>query len=314
MQKRYQTRGDNMHTPDGFITNWICVVGLLISLSALGFAFYDLKKKLTKEKAIWMAGLAAGIFGLQMLNFPVASGTSGHLIGASLVAILMGPSAAVVVLAAVLLVQTFVYADGGVLALGINILNMGVIAGYTSFYTYSSLKKTNKGLAVISASWLSVVAASVASAVQIGLSGAAPMLASLKLMGSYHMLIGVGEAVITGGIVLYVLSTKHELLSPSRKIAGLAKYTMLSVLLGMFVIAAGLPFASGSPDGLEAVALNLGFFGSAVEIYTLSPMPGYTFLGSETYPAVLSAGIIGMLLTFAAGIALTAPIVRKAEA
>lgn len=304
--------GDIMHTPDGFITNWVCVVTLLITIGALVLAVVDVRKWLTKEKAFLMAGLAAAIFGFQMLNFPISSGTSGHLIGGAIVAILLGPHAAVLVLAVVLLVQTFVYGDGGVLALGANILNMGIIAGYTAYYTYQPLKNKFPILSGVFASWCSVVAASLSCAILLGISGTISFIKAIPAMVLTHMIIGVGEGIITGGILLYIYRTRHELLDRQKSPTNLPKYVAISTVLALLVTSFALPFASEHPDGLEQVALRLGFFEKATTIYTLSPMPDYTFLGQETYLFVLIAGIIGILATFSLGYIVTRPLALKA--
>jgi len=295
-----------MHTPDGFLTSWVCVITLIITLSALVFAVISSRNWLTKQKAFLMAGLAAAIFGFQMLNFPIGNGTSGHLIGGAIVAILLGPHAAVLVLAVVLLVQTFVYGDGGVLALGANIFNMGVVAGYTAYYTYQPLKKKSPVLSGIFASFCSVVAASLACALLLGISGTISFMKVILAMVLTHVFIGLGEGMITGGILLYIKRTKHELLE-RQEVPNLAKYVAVSTILTLLVTAFALPFASGDPDGLEQVALRLGFFEKATEIYTFSPMPDYTFLGQESYLFVLIAGMLGMALTFGLGYALTRP-------
>jgi cobalt/nickel transport system permease protein len=301
---------DKMHTPDGFLTNWVCVVTLIISLVAITVAVISSRKWLTKQKAFLMAGLAAAIFGFQMLNFPIGDGTSGHLIGGAMVAILLGPHAAVLVLAVVLSIQAFVYGDGGVLALGANIFNMGIVAGYTAYYTYKPLKKKFLMLSGVFASFCSVVAASISCAFLLGISGTILFVKVIPAMVLTHIFIGLGEGIITGGILLYIKRTKHELLD-RREVPNLMKYVAVSFMLAFLVTAFALPFASGDPDGLEQVALRLGFFEKATEIYTLSPMPDYTFLGQERYLFVLIAGIIGMIMSFGLGYFVTKPLAIK---
>lgn len=301
-----------MHTPDGFLTSWVCVLTLLITLGAIGLAVVNIKKVLTKQKVYLMAALAAIIFGFQMLNFPIAAGTSGHFLGAGIVAILLGPHAAVLVLAVVLVVQTFVYGDGGVLAIGANIFNMGVIGGYSAYYTYKSLKDKSKLLAGFLASWSSVMAASLVAALELGVSGTSPLLKALSAMGITHLFIGLGEAIITTGILFYIIKTKQDVLEINKQPTRLAKYAVITTILALIVTSFALPFASGAPDGLEKVALNLGFFEKATTIYTLAPMPDYTFLGQESYLFVLIAGIIGMVATFSLSYIVTKPLAAKA--
>jgi len=281
-----------MHTPDGFLTDWVCVALLLATLGSIAYAVFNLRKTITREKAVMMAGLGAAIFAFQMLNFPISGGTSGHLIGGALAAILLGPEAAVLILFSVLLVQTILFADGGVMAFGANVFNMGVVAAYAAHFVYEPLKKKFELGAVFLASWVSVVAASVACALELALSGASPLSTVLPAMVITHAVIGLGEGVITTGAVLYYQATKLKVKNSFAYVAG-------STALAVLVMALLLPFASPHPDGLEAVAINLGFFDSAFEVYSLAPMPDYTLLGSEAYLYVLGAGVAGSLATFA---------------
>lgn len=290
--------GIDMHTPDGFLTDGICVLTFLISASAVVFSALKIRKSMTKQKVFLMAGLAATIFAFQMLNFSIGSGTSGHFIGAAIAAILLGPHAAVLILTFVLLVQTFLYADGGILALGANIFVMGIVASYSAYFTYQLLRKTHPLLGGIFASWISVVTASFVLALLLGISGTISFLDVIPAMVLTHIFIGIGESIITGSILLYIQKTKHTLLY-KEPTSDLFHYIAFSTIGALVVTALALPFASESPDGLEKVALNLGFFEKAVEIYSFSPMPGYTFLGKETYLFVLASGVIGAVLTFA---------------
>lgn len=266
-----------MHTPDGFITGWICIVMLLVSLSFLSYAVLNLRKHLTKEKIIQMSLLGLIIFAAQMLNFPIASGTSGHLIGAALVAIILGPHATVVVLAAVLLLQCIVFGDGGLLALGVNIFNMGIVASYSAYFVY---KKFENSLGILMASWVSVLLASVSASVFLALSGLASVTEIFVAMVSTHAIIGMGEAFITFGMVLYLDKFK------------MPSYTSLTIGLSFVLLALTLPFASSHPDGMEKVAINLGFYKNAISVYE-APFAEYMMFGSE-----LVAGLFGMLLSF----------------
>jgi cobalt/nickel transport system permease protein len=159
---------------------------------------------------------AAFVFAAQMLNFPVAGGTSGHFLGAALAAILLGPWLAAVVLSVVLVVQSFVFADGGVTALGANVLNMGVIGGLAvgglmvaAQRLLPKSRTTTLAVAGVGA-WLAVVAGSVACAFELAISGTVPLGTVLPAMLGVHMLIGAGEAVITVAAVSAVLSTRPD--------------------------------------------------------------------------------------------------------
>lgn len=270
------TKGDNMHTPDGFLTSWVCLIGYILSLTAIGYSIQRLKG-LDKNKILTMAGLAALIFCLQMLNFPIASGTSGHVIGAALAAILLGPYAAVMIISSVLFLQSLLFADGGIMALGINILSMAVVASFVSHHIYSRIK--DKAWATVVASAGSVIAASAVVSVAIAASGTIMLTSVLSSMLSVHALIGGGEAIITLAIIGMIAR---------RRIEGVSLRKIGVTIVALAIIA---PFAAQSPDGMESVALNLGFYERAVELFTLSPMPGYElpFAGSTSIVALIGA-------------------------
>ena len=165
-----------------------------------------------------MGVLAAFIFAAQMLNFPVAGGTSGHLIGAALAAILLGPWAAVLIMSCVLLAQSLIFQDGGLLALGANIFNMGIIASFSGYYLYrlaiALLGEGRKGRMISGfiGAWGSVFLASIVCAIELAVSGASPMAVVLPAMAVFHALIGIGEGLITGAALSMVLATRTDLL------------------------------------------------------------------------------------------------------
>lgn len=248
-----------MHTPDGFLTSWICVVGYMVMT---GLIIHSLKSiRFTKQKIYNMTGLAVIIFAFQMLNFSIGNGTSGHFIGGALVALLMGPEAAVLVLTAVLGVQALVFGDGGFLALGVNSFLLGAVAGYTAHYVYKAVE--GRWYARFAASMASVVAAAFVLSVLLGMSGM-PYIAVVPAMVLTHLLIGAGEGVITTVAVSGVRSVKS-----------ITAASGIAVLISMLA----LPFASSSPDGLESVAIRLGFFDRAVELLS-APVAGYSVMGS----------------------------------
>ena len=233
-----------MHIPDGFLSNPVslglvatAVVFLSHSLKKLRQSFFEtvpvakaglatatgpdisqsvsIKNKLTEkaQKKIWqIAILGAFIFAAQMINFPVQHGTSGHLIGGVLAAILLGPSAALLIMAVVLVLQALVFADGGVLALGANIFNMGVVASLGGYYVYKFFQKRIKNrklVAAFVAAWLSVILASLFCSFELALSKTIPLSQVLPAMVGVHALIGLGEAAIT--VVVIHLWTKNKI-------------------------------------------------------------------------------------------------------
>ena len=166
-------------------------------------------------------GLAAAfVFAAQMLNFPIAGGTSGHLLGSVLIAVLLGPAAAVLVLTAVLIVQCLVFADGGLLALGANIFNMGVVGGVGGYAIYSGVRRIAGGtrgviMGAAFAAWCSAALAAVLVAGELALSGTAPWAVVFPAMVDVHLLIGLGEAAITVLVVVAIQRTRPELIDPS---------------------------------------------------------------------------------------------------
>ena len=208
-----------MHIPDGFIN---AGTSLAAGVAAVGGVGASLKKAADtmEEKQAPLAGLvAAFVFAVQMLNFPVALGTSGHLLGGVLATVLVGPWAGVICVALVLLVQALFFADGGLSALGLNVLNMAIVGGlggYAAFVVVRGiLKKTRPMVALASAiaAGISVVMASFAFFVEYALGGVgdASLRAVFVAMIGVHVLIGIGEAVITGLTVSAVLAVRPDL-------------------------------------------------------------------------------------------------------
>jgi cobalt/nickel transport system permease protein len=211
-----------MHIPDGFLSTATVVTTGVVSVGGVANAVRIANKKLGEKHIPMMGILAAFIFAAQMLNFPVAGGTSGHVIGAALVAILLGPWAAVIIMSVVLIAQSLIFQDGGLLALGANIFNMGVVGGFSAYYIYrimdSLLGDNNRSKLVAGfiAAWASVLLASVACAIELAVSGISPLSVVLPAMAGVHALIGIGEGLVTVAVVSVVLSTRADLLKLQR--------------------------------------------------------------------------------------------------
>lgn len=206
-----------MHIPDGFLTvnTWLPV--WLLSIGGLAISIKKVMGRL-KDKTIPLLGVSSAfIFAAQMLNFPVAGGTSGHLLGGALAAILLGPWAGMIVISVVLTVQCFIFQDGGVTALGANIFNMAMIGTLTAYIIYRLFAKSiggAKGIMIGAAfgSWFSVVIASSVCALELAFSGTSPLSIALPAMAGVHALIGIGEAVITCLVVGFILKVRPDLL------------------------------------------------------------------------------------------------------
>ncbi|UCG54737.1 MAG: energy-coupling factor ABC transporter permease [Dehalococcoidia bacterium] len=211
-----------MHIPDGFLSAATIGTTYVISIGGIANAVRVANKKLGEKHIPMMGVLAAFIFATQMLNFPVAAGTSGHVIGTALVAILLGPWAAVIIMSAVLLAQSLIFQDGGLLALGANIFNMGIIAGFGAYYLYRVTglilgdNRRAKLAACFIAAWASVFLASITCALELALSGISPLALVLPAMAGVHALIGIGEGLITVVVVSMVLVTRSDLLRLER--------------------------------------------------------------------------------------------------
>lgn len=204
-----------MHIPDGFLTTPIIVTTWIITLLIIGYAIKRTKNKLTDTHMPLMGVLAAFVFAAQMINIPVAAGTSGHFLGGVLVVIFVGPWAGTVIMACVFIVQALIFQDGGLLAMGANIFNMRIIGTLCGYYIYTALKKIvhTRILAVGVTAWISVVLSSVACSLELAASGTSPLNLILPAMVGVHALIGIIEAAITEVVLSTVLKSRPDLLS-----------------------------------------------------------------------------------------------------
>ena len=203
-----------MHIPDGFLTTEVALACAVPAAVAVGIGLRKANVDLDERRVPLLGVTAAFVFAAQMLNFPIAGGTSGHFMGAALAAILLGPWLACVTLAVVLGVQAFVFADGGLTALGANVFNMGVlgalVVGGMIHFTRTAAPKATLAIAGFGA-WLAVMAGATATALELAISGTVPLGTVLPAMLGTHLLIGVGEAVITVAAVSAVLTTRPDL-------------------------------------------------------------------------------------------------------
>ncbi len=211
-----------MHIPDGFLSfpvmtaAWIFAIGLLaISLKKVEADYQD--------RAVPLMGVcAAFIFAAQMINFPIPGGTSGHLLGGTLAGVLLGPWAGSLVMSIVFMVQALIFQDGGIIALGANIFNMGLIGTFGGYYLFRTLRNLIdrhqfRGLVIGTAiaSWFSVVVASALVAVELAISGTVPLAVGLPSMVGWHIMIGLGEALVTVSTVTFIWRSRPDLLYTS---------------------------------------------------------------------------------------------------
>ncbi|MFZ5648916.1 MAG: energy-coupling factor ABC transporter permease [Bacillota bacterium] len=198
-----------MHIPDGFLDakTWISTAAL--SAGAIGYSIKKSREELEEKQVPKLGIMAAFIFAAQMVNFPIAGGTSGHLLGAALATILLGPWNACLIISAVLVIQCLGFQDGGITALGGNIFNMalfGVIAAYLVYNIFSRVLKNPVGrnISIFLAAWTSVFVASTMAAVELSVSGTVPFSVVFPAMAVWHALIGIGEGIITVVVVNFV--------------------------------------------------------------------------------------------------------------
>jgi cobalt/nickel transport system permease protein len=298
----------NMHLPDGFLDAKTSALSAAVAVAAVAVALREVRVS-TPPRQMPLLGLAAAfVFAAQMINFPILGGTSGHLIGGVLTAVLLGPSAAVLVMTCVLIVQCLMFADGGLLALGANVFNMALASVGIGWLVFRALRRLlpmdarrATVLAAAFAAWCGTVAAALGCAGQLALSGTVPWTLGFPAMVNVHLFIGLGEGVITGLVVAAVMAARPELVAANaaRSLTGRRSFLAYGLLItaGMAVFVA--PFACPWPDGLEKVAEHLGFAGLAGSGVITAPMPDYQipFLGSATV-ATAVAGLVGAAVAF----------------
>jgi cobalt/nickel transport system permease protein len=294
-----------LHIPDGFLSFIVSAVCWAISALILSVAISRTNKSLGEKQVPLMGIMAAFIFAAQMINFPVAGGTSGHLLGGALAAIVLGPWAAMVVMTAVIAVQSLLFQDGGLLVMGANILNMGLLTSVIGYGLYRSVlgRPRRVKLAVAGfAAWLSVMGGALATALQLWLSGTSNLQTVTLTMLGVHALIGIGEALITVAALAFVLQTRPDLVGEGSVSArGGRGWVLAGVIISLLVVLLS-PFASANPDGLERVATDLGFINKGQSaVYNI--LPDYTLpvLG-ETSLSTIMAGAMGVLVVLVVAI------------
>ena len=242
-----------------------------------------------------------------MLNFPVAGGTSGHLLGGVLTGVLLGPSAAAIVIACVLTVQALLFNDGGLLSLGANIFNMSFVGAVGGWAIYRGAFHFLPGLrgritAIFFAAWCSTFLAALVCAGELVFSGTLPAAIVFPAMAGVHALIGLGEGLITALVILAIARVQPQLIetspAPATRGASLEFILLgLIVVLGLAVFVS--PYACSWPDGLDKVAEKFGFSGR-VAVTVKAWFPDYKIPGiSSAGVATALAGVLGAGLMFA---------------
>ena len=307
-----------MHIPDGFVPLWQCAIYYVILIIAIYFAVKWSKKNLDEKRIPLMAILSAGIFAIMSMNIPIPFGTSGHMVGGALVALVfMAPEAGVIVFTCVLLIQALLFGDGGITVLGLNVLNMGIIGGSVGLGSYKLLNRfIGKYPSVAIGAWLATVISAIAAAIELALAGTFPIEIGLVSMVLYHVFIGIIEAALTV-IVIYALekfrpdlltwnskeynsdSNRTELENNSKSKNKNNKKLIAVVVIICVALACLSPFiASSNPDGLEKSFEDANVSDEGIEAVVESPFPDYTFEPLSQF------GEIGVLVLGAAIVAI----------
>ncbi len=258
-----------MHVPDGFMNVTMSAATGVISFGTL-WTYIRSAKDLIADKFIALTGMmSALIFVLQMINFPIAAGTSGHLLGGALAVIVLGPRLGLICLSVVVIIQSLLFADGGLSALGVNVLNMAIVTSATSWFIvkywikFIGKNKTSIVSVSVLAGILSVVFSSIAFTIQYAIGGtiSIPVGTVLLAMVTTHFIIGFGEGIITALIITLLIRVRPDLIyayersdENTTKVSFYGLFIILILLLSLIT-----PFASSSPDGLESVAEEFGF-------------------------------------------------------
>ena len=287
-----------MHVPDGFMNVTMSAATGVISFGTL-WAYIRSAKDLIADKFIALTGMmSALIFVLQMINFPIAAGTSGHLLGGALAVIVLGPRLGLICLSVVVIIQSLLFADGGLSALGVNVLNMAIVTSATSWFIvkywikFIGKNKTSIVSVSVLAGILSVVFSSIAFTIQYAIGGtiSIPVGTVLLAMVTTHFIIGFGEGIITALIITLLIRVRPDLIyayersdENTTKVSFYGLFIILILLLSLVT-----PFASSSPDGLESVAEEFGFT-QTDGVVLLLDVYGISAVNNDFISTVLSA-------------------------
>jgi cobalt/nickel transport system permease protein len=291
-----------LHIPDGFLSLAISIAGWAVSIVVLYVAIRRSQAHF-EERLVPLAGImAAFIFAGQMINFPVAFGTSGHLVGATLAAIVLGPWLGILVMTAVVVLQALLFQDGGLVVMGANILVMGVVPALIGYGLYRAVEGRGQRVALpVSgvAAWFSIMAAALVTALLLGFSGTVSFRLVVPAMLGVHALIGIGEALITVAALSFLFRSRPALMQESSRRGGRG-WVLAGVLATLLVVLIS-PLASSFPDGLEWVAEEQGFIQRAQDApYNILPDYTIPMLGegglSTIVAGLLGAIVIGVLV------------------
>lgn len=308
-----------MHIPDAVLDPKVAAATGVVAAAGMSAGLRLLESRLGERTTVLMGTMAAFVFAAQMVNFPVGPlPISGHLLGGVLSAVMLGPWAGAVVIGAVLLVQCLLFGDGGLTALGANFLNMGLIGAVGGYAIYAPIRRAIGGrvgvlLGAMIAAWFSVILASGAFAIELAFSsGWSSFFQTLSWMALVHAGIGLGEAIVTGLVIRFILLTRPDLVyhadeTDAKGLPGWGALIGAGLGIALAVCIFLAPFASEHPDGLEYVGEKLGFIKEGAPAILPAPIPDYSLplLGEANVQAATAfAGLVGTLVVFAVGLVL----------
>jgi cobalt/nickel transport system permease protein len=297
-----------MHLLDGILNAATCAGTGALAGGAVAWAAREVRADVGNRLVPLLGVMSACVFSAQMVNFPIVGGTSGHLLGGVLAAVVLGPWAGLLAMTVVLVVQCLLFGDGGLTALGANIVNMGLAGSLGGYAVYAMVlrliaRPSGHVVGASVASWVSVQMAAAQCAVELWWSGIYPLEVVLPAMLIVHSFIGVGEALITGAVVAFVLRVRPDLLyaspgadyQPARARSMACAGLVVALAIAFFLS----PLASAAPDGLEHVVDRLGPVDSSAAPLGI-PLADYQVAGlAGVWLATSLAGVIGVLAVFA---------------
>jgi cobalt/nickel transport system ATP-binding protein len=299
-----------LHIPDGLIPFPQYIFYWLLVLPPVYLSLRWARQELDEMKTPLLAVLAAGIFAIQAINLPIGMGTSGHMVGAVLAAIILGsPYAGLLLLTLVLVVQAFVFYDGGITTLGANIFNMGLVSCWSGYYTYRWLEgRIGTVKASFAGAWVGLFLSAIVATFQIYLAGAFPLMEALVVMGTFHAIIGlVGEGFITAIVVKSIMAYRPDIMKLEQRKPISRNVQMMGIAI-VFILAVAAPYiASTNPDGLEQAMIYIMGEEQASNLETSivysAPMADYSIPGLGRSGEV-GAIAIGTLILLGIGLLL----------